>query len=99
MQQNPNAYHAHNLVIQLLTSTGLLGYLAFCWLFVSSCRAIFTDFSGWRAGLFSWPVVFLVSGLVGANIYASDYQPLVAFFLVLIACKQPFSAAGSNRDD
>ncbi|MEN8141610.1 MAG: O-antigen ligase family protein, partial [Thermodesulfobacteriota bacterium] len=78
------AYHAHNLVIQLLTATGLVGYLTFCWLFVAACRAIVSDFRGWRVGLLVWPVVMLVEGLTGHDIYASDYQPLVAYFLVLI---------------
>jgi len=37
----------------------------------------------WKSGLATWPVVFLVNGLAGSNIYSSWYQALFAFFVVL----------------
>jgi len=77
--------HAHNLPLMLLSSTGLLGLAAFAWLFVRASMAV-TRFPGTRrAGLVTWPVVLLVIGLTGANIYHSWYQALLAFFLVYIA--------------
>ncbi len=78
------ATHAHNLVLMLLAATGLVGYLAFFWLFSSCIRSILKDYHGWRAGLLTWPVVLLISGLTGFNIYGSSYQAVLAFFIVLI---------------
>lgn len=76
--------HAHNLFLMVISCTGLLGLAAFSWLFVNAIRLVVTNLSGFRMGLISWPIVFLVIGLTGFNIYHSEYQALLAFFLVLI---------------
>jgi hypothetical protein len=38
----------------------------------------------WRPGLVTWPVVFLINGLAGSNIFNSWYQALFAFFTILL---------------
>ncbi len=78
------AYSAHSLILMLLASTGLFGLIAFGWLFIQASRLILSDLSGHRIGLLTWPVVVLVLGITGCNIYHSWYQALLAFFIVLI---------------
>jgi len=82
----PKAAHAHNLFLQLLSSTGILGLFSFLWLFVNSIRVQFKNkISGWRNGLITWPVVFCVIGLTGWNIFGSQYQTVFAYFMLLTA--------------
>jgi len=76
--------HAHSLFFMLISSTGLLGLAAFIWLFIAVVRMVLGDLKGFRYGLISWPVVLMVIGLTGFNIYHSWYQALLAFMLVLI---------------
>jgi len=76
--------HAHSLFFMLIASTGILGLAAFVWLFIAAVRMIFRDLKGFRYGLVSWPVVLMVIGLTGFNIYHSWYQALLAYMLVLI---------------
>jgi O-antigen ligase len=78
------ACHAHNLVLMLLACTGLTGLFVFAWFFTNAVRLIIKNHSGWRIGLTSWPVVVLVAGLVGYNIYHSWYQALFSYFIVMI---------------
>ncbi len=77
------AYHAHNLFLMLLSCTGILGLISFLWLFASCIWAAVKNTMPWKYGLATWPVVFLVNGLAGSNIYNSWYQALFAFFAVL----------------
>ena len=83
--QTSEATHAHNLFFMLAASTGLLGLLSFGWLMVQAIRKIFKQSVGFCLGLLTWPVVLLVVGLTGFNIYHSWYQALLAFWLALIA--------------
>jgi len=76
--------HAHNLILMLVSSTGLLGLTAFFWLFVNALRSIYKNSLGFRLGLATWPIVLLAIGITGFNIYHSWYQALLAFWLVLI---------------
>ncbi len=78
------AYSAHSLILMLLASTGISGFGAFVWLFVKVLQCILNDFSGYRIGLLTFPVVLLVLGITGCNIYHSWYQALFAFLIVLI---------------
>jgi hypothetical protein len=76
--------HAHNLILMLLACTGLLGLVAFFWLFINAVELIFKNITGYRIGLVIWPATFLTIGLTGFNIYHSWYQALLAFWIVLI---------------
>ena len=76
--------HAHNLVLQLLTCTGVLGLATFTWLFVNASRLIAKNHGGLRLGLIPWPVAFVVVGLTGWNIYDPYYTSLFVYFLGLI---------------
>jgi hypothetical protein len=67
----------------LLSCTGILGLISFLWLFVTCIWAAVKNSMPWKYGLAAWPVVFLVYGLAGSNIYSSWYQALFAFFAVL----------------
>lgn len=88
--------HAHNLLIMLLTTTGLCGTLAFTWLLFVSIRRIIQFRDGWRIGLITWPAVLLTIGLTGYNIYDPWYQSLFTFFLILIGTLTSRSAAGNT---
>lgn len=86
----PIETHAHNLVLMLLSSTGLMGLAAFGWLFVKVCRLVYCNPSGIRLGLLGWPVALLVLGISGENIYYSWYSALVSYL---------FAVAGSIGPD
>ncbi|MEW6673999.1 MAG: O-antigen ligase family protein [Thermodesulfobacteriota bacterium] len=85
--------HAHSLFFMLLSSTGLLGLIVFFWLFITAVRVIVKDLKGFRYGLVSWPVVLIVIGLTGFNIYHSWYQALLAFMLILIGAADDGNAS------
>ena len=78
--------HAHNILLMLAASTGVVGVFGFSWLLINAVRAIYRNLEGFRVGLAIWPVVLLVLGITGFNIYHSWYQALTAFFLVLAGC-------------
>ena len=79
--------HAHNLVLMILSCTGILGLASFLWLFIRTIQRIFADAEGFRLALVSWPVVFLTIGLTGFNFFHSWYQALFGFFMVLIGSR------------
>lgn len=76
-------HHSHNLFLMLTSATGIAGLATFSWLFFNAIYLVARGTDGWRIGLATWPVVFLVIGLTGWNIYASQYQVLFAFFMAL----------------
>jgi len=77
-------FHAHNLFMMLLTTTGLCGTMAFLGLIFMAMRKLYLDHGRWRQGLTTWPVVLLSVGITGYNIYDPWYQSLFVFFIVLI---------------
>ncbi len=89
--------HAHDLVLMILSCTGLFGLVSFAWLFVNATRMCFADLSGMRVGLATWPVVVLVIGLTGFNVYDSWYLALLSFLLVLIGSRWPGSLHVSHE--
>lgn len=78
------ATHAHSLFFMLISTTGILGLSVFIWLMWDAVRLVVKDHEGWRVGLISWPIVFMVIGLAGFNIYDAFYTSLFSYFLVLI---------------
>ena len=80
-----NGYHAHNLVLQILVCTGLVGLATFGWLFIKLCRLAFADNNPWGPGLATWPVVFLVIGLAGWNIFDAFYATIFSYLAALTA--------------
>ena len=78
------ATHAHNMILMLLSTTGIAGLTAFGWLFINAVRTAFQKLDGWRWGLITFPFVIFGIGLTGFNIYHGWYQSLVAYILVLI---------------
>ncbi|MBW1987948.1 MAG: O-antigen ligase family protein [Deltaproteobacteria bacterium] len=83
-KQKFHAYHAHNLALQLLASTGLFGFLTFGAFFVLASRRALANARGRGTGLAAWPVVVLVLGLTGFNVYSSCYQSVLAFFTAMV---------------
>lgn len=83
--------HAHNLFFMLLACTGAVGTLAFLLLFSSATVRVFKDHAAIRTGLIAFPVVLVVIGLTGFNIFHSWYQALVAFFMIFAAAPSAFS--------
>jgi len=99
MMRSPEAAHAHNLFLQLLGCTGILGFCSFFWLFINSIRMVFQkNISGWRIGLIPWPVVFIVIGLTGWNIFGSQYQTIFVYFMLLTAVKKGDPASPCEAD-
>jgi O-antigen ligase len=86
--QYTNAHHAHNLVLQLLTCVGICGLIAFSVLFVSTVRMIIRNENDWHKGLMTWPIVFLVVGLTGWNIFDAWYTSLFVFFISLAGIQE-----------
>ena len=81
------ATHAHNMILMLLSTTGIAGLTAFGWLFVNAVKMAFQKLDGWRWGLITFPFVIFGIGLTGFNIYHGWYQSLVAYILVLIGIR------------
>ncbi len=92
-----HAYHAHNLLLMLLSCSGLFGFFSFSWLFINAVRLIFKNVTGFRIGLVSWPVIFFIIGLTGFNIFNSEYQALFAFFMALIGCQSDIVEKSQNE--
>ena len=82
---SPGTCHAHNLALQLLVCTGMFGLAAFSWLFVRLFRLALGDPNQWGAGLATWPVVFLVIGLTGWNIFDAFYACIFSYLAALTA--------------
>ncbi len=95
------AAHAHSLYLQILSSTGLLGLAGFLWLFVAGLRLVIRKIKICGHALLTWPVIFLVIGLTGWNIYGSQYQTLFAFFMALtvVSTTSDFHVTLHRKDD
>ncbi len=72
--------HAHNLPLMILACTGTVGMAIFIWLFfrIVKCVFLLTE-EQYRYGLVVWPVILLVIGLTGWNIYANWYHALFVY--------------------
>jgi len=70
--------------MMLLTTVGVCGVLSFIWIIYICLRRVFSQTTGWRYGLVTWPVVLLFVGVTGYNIYDPWYQSLFVFYLVMI---------------
>lgn len=81
-----NVYHAHNLFLMILSCLGIVGLVAFGWLFIKVVVLNLRNVTEWRIGLFTWPVVLIVNGLTGFNIFDAWYTTLFAFFTVMTGC-------------
>jgi O-antigen ligase/tetratricopeptide (TPR) repeat protein len=76
----------HNQVLELLATTGSVGFLAYCALVM---LAIVGLWQGYKAGKLQWPAfVALVSGMVAyqvQNLFAFDTQAALVAFVFFIA--------------
>jgi len=73
--------HAHNLVIQLMSSTGLIGVAAFAWVVYAAFRHWRLNATAWHVGLCTVPFVLIGISVTGWNIFDPFYTSLVVFFL------------------
>lgn len=87
--------HAHNLILQLLSCTGLVGLGGFVWLFINAMRRLFQGCHEYKDALFCWPFVIMVIGLTGWNIYDAFFASVVAYFLAFIGITENFDAQRS----
>ncbi len=76
-----SASHAHNLILQLLSCTGLWGLLSFFWLLTNATRQLLKDIPSRWLGLETCPFVVVGIGLTGWNIYGTFYANIVMFFI------------------
>jgi len=81
--QLAEVYHAHNLFLMLLACTGLFGFGVFIWLLASVIRPLINHCDEWRKGLIALPIVLLLIGLTGFNIFHSWYHALWVWLMVL----------------
>ncbi|MEW5735734.1 MAG: O-antigen ligase family protein [Thermodesulfobacteriota bacterium] len=79
--------HSHNLYLMLLSSTGLLGFLSFFWLFFAAAFVARKKTGGFRAGFMAIPAVMLTAGIAGENLYYSTYLSLVSFLFALMGAQ------------
>ena len=89
--------HAHNQAMMILACSGLLGLVAFGWLFVNLIRATIRVPPPLRTGLVTVPLVLLVIGLTGWNIYYSYYQALLAFLVTLAGVAAGVKESGEGE--
>jgi hypothetical protein len=75
--------HAPSLFFPIFSCTGILGLSAFCWLFINMMRLVIKKRELCGHALLTWPVVFMVIGLTGWNIYGAQYQTIFAYFAAL----------------
>lgn len=88
-----SGYHAHNLLLMVLTVTGITGLITFLWLLVNAIRLAFRSReTKCGLGLASWVAVFLAIGVVGTNIYGGATAALFVFFLGLIGSRDNYDS-------
>lgn len=75
--------HAHNLFLMLLACTGLFGFSVFSYLIVGAIRPLMGHCDGWRKGLITAPIVLVLIGLTGFNIFHSWYHALFIYLMLL----------------
>ena len=79
--------HPHNLVLQLLSCTGVVGFVAFVYSVSIAVRSWFQTSSKWRIGLGTWPFVLVGVGITGWNIYDPFYTSLVIYYMAWMGCR------------
>ncbi len=82
--QDPTPHHAHNIFLQLLACTGILGLGAFLWTFIKASGIAWRHGADRHAGLLCWSFVCMAIGLTGWNIYDPFYTTLVFYFFAMI---------------
>jgi O-antigen ligase len=82
-----NATNAHNLVLTLLSCTGLWGLGSFFWLVIAATRQWLKDDFSRRISLGVIPFVLVGIGLTGYSIYDSFYASIVMYFLAWMASR------------
>ena len=97
--QRERVLHAHNLLLALLSTTGILGTALFGWLFTVICRQAARRPFGVRTGMITWPVVMLGIGMTGSNIYSSSYLALFALIVVTLSVQNGECPAATNNPD
>lgn len=97
--QNMDPRHAHNIFLQLAACTGIVGIAAFGWLYLRATKTILRSRSAYDTGLLSWPLVCIVIGLTGWNIYDPFYTAVLSYFLANIGVCAGASPQGHCNDN
>lgn len=87
--------HPHNLVLQLLTCSGLIGLASFVWSAITAVNLWRLKKNQWRVGLGAWPFVLVGIGITGWNIYDPFYTCLVIYFMAWMGCRPADEFAGT----
>ena len=82
-----SASHSHNLILQLLSCTGIWGLLSFFWLLINAIRQWLADVPSRWIGLGTCPFVLVGIGLTGWNIYGTFYANIVMFFIAWMGAR------------
>ncbi len=85
----------HNVVIQFMGATGIVGLLAFIWHLADISRVFFYRFSVDRALLLMLPITILVTSLADNFFFCFNFQIYYAAYLVLVETDFVGSAVSS----
>ena len=80
-------YHAHNNILQILSCTGIIGFICSAWLSVVVLQATFKNISSHHIGFISWPILYFIISLAGFSIYTGWYLALASFIIVSVSTR------------
>ena len=101
----PYVYIVHNLFLEHLTCTGIIGFISLIWLCISTVRILVQNINTHIIFIF-FPVVFFFNGLTGWGMYQAMYGTFIFYLLALIggttdtklgAARMPLSVSSSSR--
>jgi len=80
-------YHAHNNILQILSCTGITGFICSAWLSVVVLKSTFNNISSHHIGFISWPLLYFVISSAGFSIYTGWYLALASFIIVCVSAR------------
>ena len=77
------AYHCHNIILDYLTCTGIMGLISLIWIYINTIKIILKNLKT-HIVFMSFPIVFFTIGLTGWSPFDSFYASCVFYFLAFI---------------
>jgi O-antigen ligase len=82
-------YHAHNNILQILSCTGIFGFICSAWLAFVVLGTSFKNISSHGIGFIAWPVLYFVISFAGFSIYTGWYLALASLIIVCVSTAPP----------
>ncbi|MBW2163846.1 MAG: O-antigen ligase family protein [Deltaproteobacteria bacterium] len=79
-------YHAHNLILQVLSCTGVTGLFTTLLFSLNTIKLCFRNLTGYRLGLTPWPLTYFIISLAGFSIYTGWYSAMSIYMAVFCGC-------------